>query len=114
MKQESLASLQEKLQEAIAYADDCCKETATLADLQNAFSYFNDRIRYVNDQMNSLWTSLYEHTSQGHLPKLAGAAQMEKALKALGLDGDYEVQKRVIYASDGSPKEQWFGIKAKE
>ncbi len=47
---------------------------------------------------------------EGHLPKIIGASNMEKALKGLGLAGDYVVQKQTIYANDGKPTSEQFII----
>lgn len=65
----------------------CC----FVEDLQYAF-------RSLNYQLEYLWESLSRHM-QGHLPPIKSTEQLERALKALGLDKEYEVEKRTIYAS---------------
>jgi hypothetical protein len=66
-------------------------------------NYFYNEMQY---QMNWVWAELdyienafYKHVSQGHLPPINGAEKMQKALDALGIGSDYEVQKPIIYAA---------------
>lgn len=73
---------------------DCMSELA---------SYFYQEMQY---QMNWIWAEIdyienafYQHVSSGHLPPINGADKMTKALDVLGLSGDYQVQKPIIYAS---------------
>ncbi len=66
-------------------------------------SYFFQEMQY---QFNWVWAEIdyienafYQHVSNGHLPAINGAEKMEKALTALGIGGDYEVKKPVVYAN---------------
>lgn len=43
--------------------------------------------------------ALYKHVSSGHLPPINGADKLQKALEVLGISGDYEVRKPVVFAS---------------
>lgn len=56
-----------------------------------------DKMYSYIDQCNM---SLNKH-KQGHLPELTASA-MTKLLKTCGMDGDYSVQPKVIYASNGA------------
>jgi len=60
----------------------------------------NWQSRRLNSRMEWLEGQFYKH-EDGHLPKIEGAGKMEKALKALGLEDDYRVEKRVIFAKEG-------------
>jgi hypothetical protein len=42
--------------------------------------------------------ALYEH-KKGHLPPILGAERMNRALEAVGLDGDYKAEPKEIYAN---------------
>lgn len=42
----------------------------------------------------------YDHV-KGHLPPIHSAEQMKRAVAALGMDKEYDVQKRVVFASSG-------------
>ncbi len=70
----------------------------TYQDIQ----WLSNSIDSIRKDYWDLWDALYEHKNNGHLPPIVGAQAMTKALKAVGLDGDYSVEPKVIYASDGS------------
>jgi Mg2+ and Co2+ transporter CorA len=57
--------------------------------------------RYVSEIESSMWNYQYNHAN-GHIPPIVGAEKMNKALKVLGLDGDYEASPKVIMASKGN------------
>jgi hypothetical protein len=79
-----------------------CEED--VMDMLSEFArYFYNEMQY---QLNWVWAEIdwienafYKHVSQGHLPPINGAEKMQKALDTLGLGGDYQVQKPVVYAS---------------
>lgn len=87
--------------------EPCCEKSACPdsmeADMKNMaeglYKYFDRRCSYINERMDDLWRALFEHKENGHLPKVNGAEQMKKAVEALGLSDEYEVQKKRIYAS---------------
>lgn len=82
--------------------DDSEEEDGVSKDEMKAFAdYIEYRIQSVRRDIENLYTRFWEH-QDGHLPKIVGAANMEKALEALGLAGDYKVEKRTIYANDGT------------
>ncbi len=85
---------------------DCCVPTKepcspTYADLSNVVSYVLKEMQYQNNWLSSqisyLSEQFYQH-SKGHLPPIMGAEKMENALKTLGVGGDYEVRKPVLYS----------------
>ena len=104
----------EKQSKQKAAASVCCdvaceaSPTDQIATLQSQLNYFDNRFQYVWESINELRGALYEHCSDGHLPKIEGATAMSKALKALGLDGDYEVVKQTVYASTGEVQSERF------
>ena len=61
----------------------------------------HDRMDFMHKRMNDVENNHYKHSSTagGHLPPILGADKMNKALKALGLDGEYNVNKKELYAS---------------
>jgi len=77
-------------------------------------SHINSNAEYIHDRINRLQQALYSHTEKGHLPPIEGAGRMQKALKAVGLDDDYQVQKKTIYADDGTPEGFSFLFKVKK
>ncbi len=115
---EIVTHLEPKKQKQVAqanYTDGCCEVTVATPVLTQAdLSYINDRIRWIQDDINYLRTDFYKHTTEGHLPKIEGATAMEKALKALGLAGDYEVEKKTIYANDGTVSSISFALSPKK
>ncbi len=66
--------------------------------IDSLYSYINMLDRYNNESIARLWNRIYEHES-GHLPKIQTPSQMKNAISVLGLSEDYEVQKRIVYAS---------------
>lgn len=61
-----------------------------------------DLIENVHKRIDSLANDLYNHTysSNIHLPPLT-AGQLEKLLKNIGAENDYEIKKKIIYANLG-------------
>ena len=114
MKQfeEQHEKLRASLEEAKAYRVektalafiDCGEPTCSCS---NDVSYLQSRIESISRDYYDLWGKLYDHMSNGHIPQITGAEKMAKALKALGLEGDFDVQKKVIYASDGSKQDSF-------
>ncbi len=101
----------DNLKTAIASADAKYKEIVanpkknemTMEDCMAAMSYLHERVGHVYSYASRVEDSLHEfardHSGPGHLPKIVGADKMNKALKALGMDGDYQVEKKMIRAS---------------
>jgi len=92
---QNLAALDEKAKQAKADMTEKEDENAYL------FDYLFQSISYMREYMYQLEDQLWQHSSpsNGHLPKIKGAGKMESALKTLGLNDDYDVQKPTIYAS---------------
>lgn len=57
-----------------------------------------DYVGYLERSIGNLQERLYDHTSNGHLPPIKSAGQLEKAIKVLGIGDDYQVVKPVIWA----------------
>jgi hypothetical protein len=54
---------------------------------------------YLHDRISNLATAMYNHSDNGHLPPIPSNSHMQKALKVLGLDSEYEsAPKRTVYA----------------
>ena len=60
--------------------------------LYNSLSYI---MKYVFALEDQLWNYQSQHR-QGHLPPIKGAGKMQKILKTLDMDDDYEVEKPSI------------------
>jgi hypothetical protein len=67
--------------------------------MKNAMSGMYNYIYAMEENFYNLSSKLYSHAQDGHLPKLTPGS-MKKLLKTCGMDEDYEVAKRVIYAND--------------
>ncbi len=81
---------------------DCCDEEpeVTSEDIQ----YINDRLGWMQRDLDSLWSQLNEHENDGHLPELT-FDQLKKAMELLGISPEsVQIQPQVIYANDGSPQ----------
>lgn len=67
---------------------------------------------YLYSYISQVEQFMYHYVSyhsDGHLPPIQGADKMETALNKLGIGGDYEVRKPVIYASQTETKTDKFG-----
>lgn len=73
-------------------SEDCCPKDDYL------YSMCDYLYRYITSVDNSLWSYITSH-QKGHLPPINGADKMSGALKALKIDGDYDVYKPTIYAN---------------
>lgn len=78
------------------YMDQMCQ----MMDCCNAS--INSLYDYVGRVQSQLWSYVDGH-SKGHLPACASVEQLTNAIAALGLDSEYQVNKKQIYASkDGN------------
>jgi len=54
----------------------------------------------LNDQLGYLCDTVRNHMGDGHLPPIKSREHMDRAIKNLGLDKEYEVApKKVVYAN---------------
>lgn len=53
--------------------------------------------KWTNERINDLEIQLANH-NKGHLPPILGASRLEKAMEALGISGDFVVEKQTIRA----------------
>lgn len=82
----------------------CCKCEELECMCQNlyyAFQYAMEEIQYLGRYVDSVERELYAHESNGHLPAVKSTEQMARAVDALGLNKEYDVQKRTLYAKRG-------------
>jgi hypothetical protein len=90
----SIAATQEKIQEVKAN-DDMQSMCSKMEYMMQEMGYI---YRYASAVEDMVWKYMEKH-SKGHLPPIVGAERMQKALKSIGMDGDYDVIKSVIFAS---------------
>jgi len=70
-----------------------------MAAINSLYSYVSSVQSYAYKVEDQLFKMMYQH-NEGHLPPIIGAEKLNKALKVLGMDGDYKVQPKTIYASE--------------
>ena len=58
------------------------------------------KMSYLWGEIDFLYGRLREH-EKGHIPSNLTPGQLDQAIKTLGLENDYEVKKKVVYAQDG-------------
>ena len=80
---------------------DCCDKVCYISSYLDSLNY---SLRYTNERLDYLSTSLWNHISTGHIPAITSPSQMQGALEALGISEDYSVNKRVIYATSKNGK----------
>jgi len=79
------------LKEIQAQAPDSDELKKVYETIYSILDRFDRRINYI-------WSEIYAHY-KGHLPSVPSVEQMKKAVKALGLSEEYEVQSKVIFAN---------------
>lgn len=75
---------------------DCMEDTVEEA-FSAAMDYMRYQSEYLMSEINYLYQSFARH-QEGHLPPVKSAEQMARVVDKLGLDKEYEVVKKVIYA----------------
>ncbi len=93
-----LASLDTKFQEIKSSMPSESENDKKWAGM---YDYLHQSMRGMRDYVYGLENQMYKHMDEhkkGHLPPIIGADKMNKALKALGCDGDYNVVKPNLYA----------------
>lgn len=102
---EAIAKSLEEVKSKFKIVADVYDADSAPAVSYSDIDYLHRRCSDCVDRIYKLYDEVYkmfaEHT-QNHLPPIQTPSQMEKAIKALGLDKDYDVQKRTIWASDGT------------
>lgn len=66
------------------------------AVMRSVASEYEYQIKWLKEDMKYATDAFYKHL-RGHLPAIADAGQMEKALKVLGLGDSFEVKKPQVY-----------------
>lgn len=61
--------------------------------------YFAQRFDLCLKYIYELEEAIWKHKHDGHIPPIHGAEKMKNALNALGIGGDYEVSKPVVWVS---------------
>ena len=96
------SAIQEKMTEIHAFVETCdISQVATPKDM----SELSNSMDFLHKRMDHLSEALFRHMNEGHLPSITSAEQLTKAIKNLGLDGEFEIKKKVLYSSeDGQEK----------
>lgn len=93
----SLDKLDTKFKEARAAYGDCATPNPDLSNQIWDICY--NMMDGLRQYVYTIADDLSRHCSDGHIPPIRGAERMNKALKAVGLDGDYKAEPREIYAN---------------
>lgn len=96
-------SLESKLLEIKA---SCCAtsescpidEERLYSALRNVYDYLDSQMRYIHSSINDLYSTYYDHVSNGHIPELS-AESLTKFIKLMGLENTYQVVKKPIFSS---------------
>jgi hypothetical protein len=98
----AIASAESKYKEIKANPADHKSMDDCLANMDAKMNYLFQEVSYIYNYASRVENALYNVMAthkENHLPPVIGPEKMAKAIKALGLDGDYEVFKRPIFAS---------------
>jgi hypothetical protein len=74
----------------VCVEDMHCMVKAMLSEFEYQTKWMREDISYLRD-------AFYKHTGAGHLPHIADAGSMTKALKVLGLGDSYKVEIPRVY-----------------
>ncbi len=100
-----------KLEEAKAASDKAFEELKATVDnsapaqdlINRVMAYlqtFEGRMGYLQDTVMNHRDDFNQHVSQGHLPPIKSREHMDRAIKKLGLDEEYQAApKKVVYAN---------------
>lgn len=66
--------------------------------LRNVYDYLDYQMRYINSSINDLYSTFYDHVSDGHTPALNGEA-LTKFIKLLDLENTYQVVKKPLFVA---------------
>lgn len=83
-----------------AYEELNDQEKNLYSAIEYLYEDMDRRLKWVWEELNFLYNALNEHT-KGHLPSNLTPSQLAEAIRILGLENDYEVEKRVLYAAQG-------------
>jgi hypothetical protein len=75
----------------LAFDDEVSERDSRMEEMRH-------EMRFLFSEMQYMYGELERHY-EGHLPPIKGAGRMEEALKALGIDKDYEVKKATLFAN---------------
>jgi len=95
---ESIASLDKKYRESKGYNGDTASpskpemEDMMYQMISNVYRYVDSSLSYIDQWING--------HSKGHIPPCSGPEKLANAIEVLGLDGDYQVEKKTIWASN--------------
>lgn len=93
----SLAKLESQISELKGYMDCCEPEKSPESDY-----------KYLNQRISDLYQTFYSYVSEhaaGHIPAITSIEQLKKVIKLLGLDNEYKIEPKTIYAENGVAKE---------
>jgi len=96
----SVLAAEKAYRQSKGYSEDSCESEKS----DELYQMISSIYRYIDAVDRSLWDYIGNH-NEGHLPKILGTEKMTNALKALGLDGDYNVAKPTVWASKVSTLE---------
>lgn len=97
--QESFAALSTKFKTVIASPGEMSEDKKEMMEMMYAImDNIDRRISYVHDRINETQDYTVKHCNSNHVPPLKAAA-MQKFLKVVGMEDDYEVSKPMIYCS---------------
>lgn len=114
MKSIKLKEVQAKLQEIKTfYSEATISPENNYDDLKCGIDCLYNELQFLYRYISNVEDMLLSHAKNGHLPPIIGPDKLTKAIKILGLDGDYEVNKRQIWASNGQLKSTEIILKAK-
>jgi len=92
--EEVKASAEKRLEKIKAF-----DESGSSIDIHDVYRIVYDETEYMYRNMDRIWEALYsfaqEHT-KNHAPHPKSAAQMNKAVKAFGMEEDIEVGKKTV------------------
>jgi hypothetical protein len=94
-----LASMEQEKNLAIKRLEECKAVQSSDDHMKNMRNEFYDSMSRMWNYAYQIQSSFYNYASEhakGHLPPIKTASQMEKCLKSMGMENDYQVYKPVL------------------
>jgi DNA-binding NarL/FixJ family response regulator len=85
-----------------AKADGEIQVTITVDQLDSAMRSVYSSINYIDQRIGNVWKALWDYQDEhnrSHIPKPRSTEQMDRVIKILELDSEYQTQKSTVYAS---------------
>ena len=62
--------------------------------------WLNTKLQWLQEDLNYIVKIIIEHINKGHIPPIASVEQMKRVIEVLGLEDEYVVKPKEVYAAN--------------